>query len=326
MSSDAFTGSAALPRWVKEAVAVSKARGYTVTRKDGEFVVSVHPVRPRSTLLHKQAGSNLAKRDTREGSAGGQQSARNSRARRSADRAAKHALRVQADARLRQLFNRFHKIERWKLRQAEWTEWMRNRAATTKPAATAPAPHPAPAPASTEAEASELAYQTDIDYDMQDNRGSKRAGDSPPRAPPPLEQPSKSSGKKKKPKPIAATLDAAAAAPPPAAAPPTYPCLTYPNAAYPVMLAALIDRRRQYRTENDAVQEGLSGVHLASPCSPHDREGRSREMRQLVPSFGLGRLRDKGYVCRIVEGDCPLPPDLIKKIVDLAGQPQEPPT
>ena len=46
----------------------------------------------------------------------------------------------------------------------------------------------------------------------------------------------------------------------------------------------------------------------------------------LVPPFDRqGRPRDKGYMCMIVEGDRPLPPDLIKLIVGRAGPPQQPP-
>ena len=52
--------SAALPRWVKDAIAtISKARGYVVTTTGGEFVLKVHPATPCHRLLqqHQQHAS-----------------------------------------------------------------------------------------------------------------------------------------------------------------------------------------------------------------------------------------------------------------------------
>jgi hypothetical protein len=92
------------------------------------------------------------------------------------------------------------------------------------------------------------------------------------------------------------------------------------------MLAALADRRRKYRCEDEAVQEGLDGILLLQPCSQSDRDARLGELLQLVPPFDRqGRQRDKGYMHMIVEGERPLPPDLIETIVARAGAPQEPP-
>jgi len=112
---------------------------------------------------------------------------------------------------------------------------------------------------------------------------------------------------------------------PPAAAPPN-PNITYPNATFPFMPTALLDLRRGYRCEGDAVQEGLDGVNLLQPRSQADRDARLAELLQIVPPFDRqGRQRDKGYVHMIVEGEKPLPPDLINTIVARAGTPQEPP-
>ena len=61
-------------------------------------------------------------------------------------------------------------------------------------------------------------------------------------------------------------------------------------------------------------------------CSQSDRDARLGELLQLVPPFDRqGRQRDKGYMHMIVEGERPLPPDLIETIVARAGAPQEPP-
>ena len=59
---------------------------------------------------------------------------------------------------------------------------------------------------------------------------------------------------------------------------------------------------------------------------PLIKDARLAELLQLIPPFDRrGRQRDKGLVHMIVEGEKPLPPDLISMIVARAGVPQEPP-
>ena len=100
------------------------------------------------------------------------------------------------------------------------------------------------------------------------------------------------------------------------------PELPQPNTAYPIILDALVARRCAYRSESEAVQEGLDGVHLLQPHSQSDRDARLAELLQLIPPFDRrGRQRDKGLVHMIVEGEKPLPPDLISMIVARAGVP-----
>ena len=324
--------SAVLPRWVKDAITtVPKTRGYVVSTAGGEFVLKVHPVAPRHRLLQpqqQQAAAQHPRRAQREDSEP-QERARNARQLRSADRARQHAAeRHRSRLRLQGLLHRHLWRQRgWKRMQGIWTEWSRR---TTPPSPTPAPPQPRPLtivdPALAPALPPALApLAPSAGLELQDSRGSKREAEgTPPQAPQIPHQPPKPS-KKKKPKKLAAAFDDAAQ-PPSAAAPPTAPDPTYPNAAYPTMLAALADRRRKYRCEDEAVQEGLDGILLLQPCSQSDRDARLGELLQLVPPFDRqGRQRDKGYMHMIVEGERPLPPDLIETIVARAGAPQEPP-
>ena len=327
--------SAALPRWVKDAIAtVSKMRGYVVTTAGGGFVLKVHPATPRHRLLQpqqQQAAAQVPRRSQREEKEPHpQERATTARRLRSADRARKHAAkRRRSRLRLQELMHKhLWRTRGWQRMQTVWTEWSRKTAPLTPPPALPPSRplqivHPALAPALPPALAP---VAPSAGLELQDNRGSKREaeGSPPPQAPQIPQQPPKP-GKKKKPKRLTAALDAAAAAPPPATAPPN-PNTTYPNATFPILLTALLERRRGYRCESDAVQEGQDGVHFLQPRSHDDRDARLAELLQLVPPFDRqGRQRDKGYMHMIVEGEKPLPPDLIKTIVARAGTPQEPP-
>ena len=138
--------SAALPRWVKDAVAtVSKARGYVVTTTGGEFVLKVHPATPRHRLLqqHQQQTATQhpqrARREEREP----QERAATARQLRSTERARKHAAkRHRSRIRLQGLLHR-HLWQRrgWQRMQDVWTQWSRK---TTPPSPTPAPPQPRP--------------------------------------------------------------------------------------------------------------------------------------------------------------------------------------
>ena len=325
--------SAVLPRWVKDVIAtVPKTRGYVVSTTGGEFVLKVQPAAPRHRLLQphqqQQAAAQHPQRAQREENEP-QVRATNARQLRSADRARKHAAkRHRSRLRLQELMHKhLWRSRGWQRMQDVWTEWSRRMAPPTPPPALPPLRplqivDPALAPALPPALAPEA---PSAGIELQDNRGSKREADgTPPQAPQITQQPPKP-GRRKKPKKLAAALDAAAE-PPSAAAPPTAPNDIQPNTAYPIILDALVARRCAYRSESEAVQEGLDGVHLLQPHSQSDRDARLAELLQLIPPFDRrGRQRDKGLVHMIVEGEKPLPPDLISMIVARAGVPQEPP-
>ena len=186
--------SAALPRWVKDAIAtVSKMRGYVVTTAGGEFVLKVHPATPRHRLLQpqqQQAAAQVPRRSQREEKEPHpQERATTARRLRSADRARKHAAkRRRSRLRLQELMHKhLWRTRGWQRMQTVWTEWSRKTAPLTPPPALPPSRplqivHPALAPALPPALAP---VAPSAGLELQDNRGSKREAEGTPPPPPP---------------------------------------------------------------------------------------------------------------------------------------------
>ena len=252
---------------------------------------------------------------------------------RSAQRAKAHnAQREAADLPLHQLMHRYLARVRWQQMQDVAMAWFRE----TVPSSPPPAPPPRrpleivdPSPAPPSGPKGEGAS---ADYEMQDNRGSKREVEStPPKAipePTRAQQTSLRKQRRREAKKLAAAFDAAAAEPAfgpwPAAAstaapdpdPPPSTSRPAQALALPALRAAIEQRRESFASEGDFITSCIDGVMLDMPSSDKERVERETELRNLLPNFDKnGRMVPPGMRYAIANGDICLPPDLVHRVM-----------